>query len=128
MYRVAVILGFIVAAIAVPGSMQGQSVTAFKTGERATGATKQCYYSFGTSEYTRTVKRVDLCPLNIRVMAAPSTPQRVQPLAPAAVTAFKTGERLTGMTKQCYYAFGSTEYTRTIQSTAICPLVISVRQ
>ena len=41
--------------------------TAFKTGERVTGMTKQCYYSFAGSQYTKTVKAHELCPLSIKV-------------------------------------------------------------
>ena len=43
------------------------TVTAFKTGERVTGQTKQCYYKFGNSEYTKTIKAYELCPLSIEV-------------------------------------------------------------
>ncbi len=41
--------------------------TAFKTGEKQTGMTKQCFYRFAASEYTRTVKNIELCPLSIQV-------------------------------------------------------------
>lgn len=41
--------------------------TAFKTGEKVTGSTKQCYYEYLGSEYTRTVKSYELCPLSISV-------------------------------------------------------------
>lgn len=43
------------------------TITAFKTGEERTGATKQCYYKFGTNRYTRTVRAYELCPLSIQV-------------------------------------------------------------
>ena len=46
---------------------QNQTVTAFKTGERTTGMTKQCFYDALGSAYTRTVGAVDLCPLSIQV-------------------------------------------------------------
>jgi len=43
------------------------------------------------------------------------------------LTAFKTGEVTTGMTKQCYYnALGNT-YTRTMRSIDLCPLGIRVK-
>ena len=51
----------------VAASAQAGTVTAFKTGERITGTTKQCYYSFGGSQYTRTVRSYELCPLSIQV-------------------------------------------------------------
>jgi hypothetical protein len=42
------------------------------------------------------------------------------------VTGFKTGEQVTGMTKQCFYnALGST-HTLTLSSVAICPVTIQV--
>ena len=43
-----------------------------------------------------------------------------------AATAFKTGEEVTGMTKQCYYEFAGSKYTRTIKSFELCPLSIQV--
>lgn len=43
------------------------TVTAFKSGERVTGQTKQCYYKYAGSTYTRTVKSYQLCPLSIKV-------------------------------------------------------------
>jgi len=43
-----------------------------------------------------------------------------------AVTAFKTGEQVTGQTKQCYYKFGMNTYTITKQSYELCPLSINV--
>ena len=46
---------------------QAATVTAFKTGERVTGNTKQCYYSFGSSRYTVTVRSYELCALSIEV-------------------------------------------------------------
>jgi hypothetical protein len=41
--------------------------TAFYTGEKVTGMTKQCYYKFLGSQYTRTMRAIDICPLNIQV-------------------------------------------------------------
>lgn len=52
---------------ALPGRMSAQTVTAYNTGERITGMTKQCIYDGLGSEYTRTVSSVALCPLSIRV-------------------------------------------------------------
>lgn len=48
--------------------------------------------------------------------------------AEGQVTAFKTGEEQTGLTKQCYYAFGTTRYTRTVRSFDLCPLSITIRE
>jgi len=124
-----------------PASLSAQGVTAFKTGEETTGMTKQCFYSFGSNRYTKTVRSVELCPLSIEVSMtgrSESPTRRGVPVPPRAptvptvprssgITAFKTGERTTGMTKQCYYAFGSNEYTKTIQSVELCPLSIQVR-
>ena len=47
--------------------LSAQTVTAYKTGERTTGMTKQCYYEHLGNEYTRTVRASQLCPLSIRV-------------------------------------------------------------
>ena len=43
-----------------------------------------------------------------------------------AATAFLVDEEVTGMTKQCYYEFAGSRYTRTIQSYQLCPLSIQV--
>jgi hypothetical protein len=114
---------------APPPTTQPGNVIAFKTGENTTGMTKQCYYAFGASEYTTTLNSVQLCPLSIQVSlnTAPTRPSSsYQAPRPATLTAFKTGERTTGMTKQCYYSFGASAYTKTIQSVALCPLSIQV--
>lgn len=42
------------------------------------------------------------------------------------VTAFKTGEATTGMTKQCYYDALGSAYTKTYSSVTLCPLTIQV--
>jgi hypothetical protein len=120
------------------GALRAQTVTALKTGEVTTGMTKQCYYEYAGTRYTQTFRSIDLCPLSIRVRTTPATapvstpPARLerdtQRVAPqrATVTAFKTGEQSTGLTKQCYYTFGSNQYTKTVQSTELCPLSIRV--
>jgi hypothetical protein len=125
---------FIVAATLVLADgryVAAQATTAFKTGEQTTGMTKQCFYKALGNEYTRTVRSVELCPLSIRVASTPRPSSQPAASAPprstATITAFKRGERKTGMTKQCFYdGLGST-YTRTIGSTELCPLSIQVR-
>lgn len=114
----------------LPDSAVAQTVTAFKTGERTTGMTKQCFYEGLGNAYTRTVSSVALCPLSIKVQAAPKRNQRADPsysLESRTITAFKTGERTTGMTKQCFYEGLGSAYTKTISSVALCPLSIKVR-
>jgi predicted DNA-binding transcriptional regulator AlpA len=121
----------VVLAVAAPRTVAAQAVTAFKTGEQTTGMTKQCYYQYLSSTYTRTVSSVDLCPLTIEVEAnpnsTPSTAAAPRPAAPATATAFKTGEQTTGMTKQCIYSYLASTYTRTVSSVTLCPLTIQVR-
>jgi hypothetical protein len=56
-----------IAIMLVSMSAHALEVTAFKTGERVTGQTKQCYYKFAGSEYTKTIKSYELCPLSIKV-------------------------------------------------------------
>src|SRR5438132_1250420 len=119
-------------AVGSASSVQAQTVMAFKTGEEITGMTKQCYYAFGSTRYTTTIRSVELCALSIQVRTPPlPTAQPVNPgrdtNQTSTVTAFKTGEETTGMTKQCYYAFGGTRYTKTIQAVQLCPLSIRVR-
>ncbi len=109
------------------GSAAAQTVTAFKTGERTTGMTKQCYYNALGSEYSKTIGSVELCPLTIQVRATPSRTPTPEPPRPQTVTAFKTGEKTSGMTKQCYYDALGSEYTRTVSSIELCPITIQVR-
>lgn len=110
----------------MPSAMIAQDITAFKTGEEATGMTRQCYYAFGTTKYTKTIQAVQLCPLSIAVSL--SNPSKVDTAHArrSAITAYKTGEETTGMTKQCFYAFGATKYTHTVQAVQLCPLSIMI--
>src|SRR5688500_8918278 len=112
----------------VPIAVQAQSITAFKSGERVSGMTKQCFYNGVGNEYTKTINSVELCPLSIKVEAVPKAPKPdPEPRKEATITAFKSGERTTGMTKQCFYnGLGST-YTHTVSSVGLCPLSIKVK-
>lgn len=111
-----------------PASVQAQTITAFKTGEVVSGMTKQCIYNGVGSAYTRTISAVALCPLSIQVTTPTpsSAPSLVQPPSPGSITAFKQGEVVTGMTKQCIYDGLGNTYTRTISAVALCPLSIQV--
>lgn len=125
--RMTLVAGFVLA----PGLVSAQTTTAFKTGEQTTGMTKQCYYEALGNRYTQTLRSVELCPLSIRVATSPkpqpqSTPSTSPPPAPATITAFKTGEKTTGMTKQCFYDGLGNEYTKTVRSIDLCPLTIKV--
>jgi hypothetical protein len=113
-------------ALAMCSDSASAQATAFKTGERTTGNTKQCYYQFAGNTYTRTVQSYQLCPISIQVRSGSPTPAPSRP-APTTVTAFKTGEQTTGNTKQCYYQFAGNTYTRTVQSYQLCPISIQVR-
>jgi hypothetical protein len=109
-------------------ALAAQTVTAFKTGEQTTGMTKQCFYDALGNAYTLTIKSIELCPLSIQVRLPPTTaPTRAEPESRTTVTAFKTGEETTGMTKQCFYDALGNAYTRTIKSIELCPLSIQVR-
>ena len=61
--------------------------------------------------------RILLAALAVFLLAAPAH----------AGTAFLTGEQVTGMTKQCFYDYLGSTYTRTVPSYALCPLTIEVR-
>jgi len=112
-----------VLAFGSTGALAAQTVTAFKTGEVTTGMTKQCFYDALGNAYTRTIGSIELCPLSIQVQMRP-TPVAQPEMR--TVTAFKTGEHTTGMTKQCFYDALGSEYTRTIGSVDLCPLSIEV--
>ncbi len=49
------------------GQVRAATYTAYKTGERTTGMTKQCYYNALGNQYTITIKAIELCPLTIEV-------------------------------------------------------------
>jgi hypothetical protein len=126
-----VALMLVVLSVAAADTAAAQTVTAFKTGEVTTGMTKQCFYNALGSAHTLTISSTQLCPLTIQVPATPtqnpSTDSTPRPPRPSTVTAFKTGEVTTGMTKQCFYDALGNSYTRTISSVALCPLTIQVR-
>ena len=107
-------------AAATPGPLAAQTATAFQTGERVTGATTQCYYSFAGRRYTRTVRSDQLCPISIQVPSAAPTG------VPTQRTVFRTGQRVTGSTKQCFYVFAGAEYTRTVRWHRLCPRNIKI--
>lgn len=133
---------FVVSLVLSASTSMAQTVTGFKTSETTTGMTKQCFYNALGSVHTRTVSSVSLCPLSIQVESIPkptpttraTTPAPTRPLtspaprpAPATITAFKTSERTTGMTKQCFYNGLGSVYTETVSSVSLCPLSIKVR-
>ncbi len=127
-FKVAQLLGVMI--IAASADASAQTVTAFKSGEQTTGMTKQCYYNALGSTHSITINSTQLCPLSIQVQSPPRRQRAdstLPPPRPRTVTAFKTGERTTGMTKQCFYDALGSEYTRTIGSTELCPLSIQVR-
>ncbi len=114
------LVALVLLAAASPGPLAAQTATAFQTGERVTGATKQCYYSFVGRRYTRTVPSDQLCAVSIQVPApAPAN-------VPTQKTVFKTGQRVTGETKECYYKFAGAEYTRTVLRYRLCPRSIKI--
>lgn len=106
---------------------QAQTITAFKTGEAATGMSKQCYYNALGNQYTRTISSTSLCPLSIQVGSVPAQDSNSKQMRMRAGggTAFKTGENITGMTKQCFYNYLGSQITRTVSATSLCPLSIS---
>ena len=106
-------------------SASAQSITAFKTGELQTGMSKQCFYDALGSQYTRTVSAIQLCPLSVQVQAAPSYGYEAPEVRTGGV-AFKTGEQITGMTKQCYYNYLGSVVSQTVSSITLCPLTINV--
>ncbi|CAN5828094.1 hypothetical protein BH23GEM3_BH23GEM3_17300 [soil metagenome] len=117
-------------ATGATNTLSAQSVTAFKNGEQTTGMTKQCFYNALGNGHTRTISSTALCPMSIQVQFSPGrppTPPSPQPTQPGTVTAFKTGERTTGMTRQCFYDALGNSHTRTISSTALCPMSIQVK-
>jgi hypothetical protein len=126
------------AATMAATDLPAQGITAWKTGELVTGLTKQCYYNGLGSRYTRTVSRIELCPLSIPVTTQAGTPKATTakadpgsapPPAPAprwTITAYRTGEEITGLTRQCHYQALGSRYTETVKSYQVCPLTITV--
>jgi hypothetical protein len=120
-------------AAAVVFAVPAFAGTAFLTGQRTTGMTKQCYYNYLGSEYTNTISAVKLCPLSMQVGYDPIPPptvspvQPIQPIQPIPITALLTGQDVTGTTRQCYYNYAGSKYVRTLSSVSLCPLSINVR-
>ena len=135
--RVGVALFSVVLGIFLVATVEAQTATALKSGEQTTGLTKQCYYTFAGSDYTKTVKSYELCPVSLQVKMGPSstapstrTPSTPIPSTPKrsnTATAFKTGEKQSGLTKQCFYSFAGQQHTKTVQSYQLCPLSLQVR-
>jgi len=71
MPRLVTTVGLVAAFALCADAGAAQTITAFKTGEKTTGMTKQCFYDALGSEYTRTIRSVALCPLSIRVTRRP---------------------------------------------------------
>ncbi len=115
-------------------AMVSAQTTGYKTGERVLGQTKDCYYDAAGKAYTKTVESYQLCPLTIRVAAEqapsypsyPSYPSNPSPSAPSSRTGYKTGERVIGQTKECYYDVVGKSYTKTVESYQLCPMTISI--
>ncbi len=120
------IIYYFAIALIFATNLSAQTVTAFKSGEQSTGETKQCFYSFESNTYTRTVASYQLCPMSIQVN--PGNGYGTRPSNPLTITAFKSGEEVTGNTKQCYYSFLGNTYTKTINSLAFCPMSIQIQQ
>jgi hypothetical protein len=118
-----IVLGSNVLLLLSAAPSHAQSVTAFKTGEVQTGMTKQCFYNALGSQHTRTISSVGLCPLTIQVQGAPSYSYQA-PQSGRSGVAFKSGEQVTGMTKQCYYSYLGSSISRTVSSVSLCPLTI----
>lgn len=117
--------GFAAGVLFAPQFASAQ-IIAYKVGEVNSGMTKQCIYNALGSQYTRTISSVSLCPLSIQVASTQSynSPPPVAELNGG--TAFKSGEVVTGMTKQCFYNYLGSQVARTISSVSLCPLTINV--
>jgi len=126
-----VLIAALAAVLVGAADLPAQTITAYKTGERTTGQTKQCYYDGLGSEYTKTISSISLCPLSIKVTtrnSAPNPAPAPSPTPRSSFTAYKTGEETTGGTKQCYYDGLGSRYTRTVQSYQLCPLSITIER
>lgn len=110
--------------IAATATATAQTTTAFKTGQRTTGMTKQCYYESLGDQHTEIINSMELCPFSISVGSATILTPVPQP---TMIAAYKTGERTTGLDKLCFYNGLSGEDTKTIKSIGLCPLSIWVR-
>ena len=105
-------------ALLAAAAPAGAQTHAYLTDEVISGETKTCYYEANGNIYTRLIGRSRPCPLSIPVTS---------PLPrPYTVTAYNTGELITGQTKQCFYDYAGDGYTRTIHSYQLCPLSIQV--
>lgn len=125
--RIGFLTMVVLGALLAPSQVNAQTITAYKTGEVSSGMTKQCIYDGLGSTYMRTISSVALCPLSIQVSRpSPATDNQMRPPSGGSITAYKSGEVVTSMTKQCIYDGLGNTYTRTISSVALCPLTIQI--
>lgn len=126
LFRICTLLGIPSAlGLVSVSAAHGQTITAFKSAEVQTGMTKQCIYNAMGSRHTLTISAVQLCPLTVQVPGTPSYSVEMPRVGNRGV-AFKTGEEVTGMTKQCYYNYLGSAVSRTVSSISLCPLSISI--
>jgi hypothetical protein len=108
----------LVAALAAFPLAESHSATGLFKSERTSGESKTCVYEVLGSPYTINVEAAQICPLTIEV-------PNPAPAPPAGSRQSQTGllirERVSGVSKICYYAVLGSEKTVTVSSVSLCP-------
>lgn len=110
----------IVAALLVSGSAHAESC--MKSGEETRGMGKTCYYRCTFGETTENVGAAQMCPMTSQASPSGGGSRNSGSGFGSGLTCHKTGERETGMTKQCIYDCAGSTKVETIGSARLCPL------
>ena len=95
------------------------------SGQEIVGHTKTCYYNVLGSIHTTTIANLEICPASLEI-EMPLQGENDAAETEEGGTAFKTGEKLAGMTKICFYVHMGSQYTKTVSNTTLCPLTLTV--
>ncbi len=113
---------FVIAAVAALAAFVATSAaaeTCMKTGEQSGAMGTVCYYRCSFGETTENIGPAKLCPLTSQASATAIS--RTVP-SQRAGTCMKSGERTTGMSKQCIYDCAGTTKVETVGAAQLCPL------
>lgn len=114
-FAFAALLGATLVMAATPAPAE----TCMKSGEQSGTMGTVCYYRCSFGETTENVGPAKLCPMTSQASAAAIS--RTVPTQRAG-SCMKSGERTTGMSKQCIYDCAGTTKVETVGAAQLCPL------
>ncbi len=109
------------AAAVMATAPSARAETCFKSGEEAGALGTVCTYRCSFGETSQNVGPGRMCPAT-----APASPTALNRAVPAARggACLKTGERVTGMSKQCLYDCAGSPKAETVGAAQLCPLTV----